>query len=285
MSRVVFVVVLALGLATSWRWARRGWRSASILDRVVGGVESRPVPGWFRRALTRAELEVDNRLAWRTTVTVAVLAGGLVVVGSPGLVPLVALGGAVGAAGLAVRSSRARPGRSMDPTGLVEALVGPLAGGASLAVAVDRVVDRGGTASGSLAGVHRAIAGGTGVQRALDDWADAAGDDRVALITDSIAVAGTSGGSLAAALLGAGRTIREREALERELRALVSQARTSAAVLVLVPIGFTALVALADHRVAAFLFTDPAGWACLAAGLLADGAGWWWMRHLIGSVR
>jgi len=223
----------------------------------------------------------DPTPRWWAAQAVAVPAGALLVLGAPGLA---IVGLAVAAVAVAAGSPRDTAGPAVEPVAVIEALVGPLAAGATLGGAVDRVVAHGGQPADALEPVARAVADGAPVQQALDGWAADVDDDRLRLVTDAVAVAGSSGGSLARALLGAGETLREREALRRELCALGSQARASALVLVAVPIAFTAVVAVADRRVGAFLLMTPAGWACLLAGLVADGVGWWWMRRLIGSV-
>ena len=94
-----------------------------------------------------------------------------------------------------------------------------------------------------------------------------------------------AGGSVAVVLDGVTDTLRDRVALDREVAALSSQARASAAVLIVAPVVFAALAAAADHRVAEVLLGQPLGWACLLGGAVLDGAGALWMSRLVGRAR
>ena len=100
-----------------------------------------------------------------------------------------------------------------------------------------------------------------------------------------MALAVEAGGSVAVVLDGVTDTLRDRIALDREVAALSSQARASAAVLVVAPMAFAGLAASADHRVADVLFGRPLGWACLAGGALLDAMGALWMARLVGRSR
>ena len=59
-----------------------------------------------------------------------------------------------------------------------------------------------------------------------------------------------------------------------------SQARISALVIGLAPVGFGAFAATTDPRTAEFMFHTPAGLALLVAGLVLDTLGWLWMQRL-----
>lgn len=93
-----------------------------------------------------------------------------------------------------------------------------------------------------------------------------------------------TGGDLARALDAAAATLRQREALRGEVRALASQARASAVVVAVAPLAFLGLAAVTDPRVPAFLVGSPAGWACALGGLALDVAGLVWMRAITDRV-
>ena len=65
-----------------------------------------------------------------------------------------------------------------------------------------------------------------------------------------------------------------------ELRALSSQARISALVIGLAPVGFGAFAATTDPRTSQFLFHTAPGLALLVTGLVLDVLGWLWMQRL-----
>jgi tight adherence protein B len=105
------------------------------------------------------------------------------------------------------------------------------------------------------------------------------------LATAALSLAGDAGGSVASVLDGVTDTLRDRVALDREVAALSSQARASAAVLVVAPVAFAVLAAAADPRVARVLLGSPLGWACLVAGAVLDAVGALWMSRLVGRSR
>ena len=84
---------------------------------------------------------------------------------------------------------------------------------------------------------------------------------------------------------GVAASLRERVALEREVAALSSQSRASAAVLVIAPVVFAVAAALFDHRILEVLVGRPIGWVCMGLGLGLDGLGALWMARLIGRHR
>ena len=64
------------------------------------------------------------------------------------------------------------------------------------------------------------------------------------------------------------------------MRALSSQARASAVVIGLAPLGFAVLAAMVDPASIHFLVGTPIGIACLVVGVVLDGVGAAWMHRL-----
>jgi len=129
------------------------------------------------------------------------------------------------------------------------------------------------------------LAAGAPIVQAVDSWHRSGPTPARGLTAAALSLAAEAGGSVAVVLDGVNDTLRDRIALDREVAALSSQARASAAVLVVAPMAFAGLAASADHRVAAVLFGRPLGWACLAGGALLDGVGALWMARLVGRSR
>lgn len=75
-------------------------------------------------------------------------------------------------------------------------------------------------------------------------------------------------------------TLRERRELAGEVRSLAVQARASAAVLALAPLGFAALVATIQPSAIVFLVRTPVGLSCLALGLALQTTGTLWMARI-----
>lgn len=117
-----------------------------------------------------------------------------------------------------------------------------------------------------------------GAVAALDHWAGR-GRPSVRLAAAALALAAETGGSPARAVDGVAATLRSRLALADEVRALASQARASAAVIVVAPLAFGALAGATDDRTARF-FASPAGTVVLVAGVVLDLVGAAWMARL-----
>lgn len=292
MAPVALVAALVLLLVVAGRAAVQADRADEATRRLLAAAAPRrEAPGWFLAVLGRLDLDVDPSRAWRGG-SGAVALGAVGVAwrhpASIGVAGAVAAVVAVGCVVVPAISRRRRSDRSgVDAAVVVELLVAPLGAGATLGQAVAHAARRTGPTGPlgrALGELRRAVDEGAPVQDAFDDWARAERADGLCLVADALAVAGATGGSRVAALLGVGETVRERAALAREVRALGAQARTSAVVLAVTPLAFSAAVALADGRVAAFLFTTPAGWGCLLVGSAADAVGWWWMQRLVGGV-
>ncbi len=104
------------------------------------------------------------------------------------------------------------------------------------------------------------------------------------LAARSISLAGETGGRPAHLLESVGFTVRERLECGREARALATQARSSAVVIMVAPLAFAVVGAGADGRVAAFLFGSVGGLACIGGGLLLEAIGCVWMARLVGRI-
>lgn len=131
--------------------------------------------------------------------------------------------------------------------------------------------------------VHR-VRAGAAVHDAVDAWVGEERDPAAGLLADALAISAATGGSHLRAVDAVIEAVRDRAALQREVRALASQAQTSAVVLVLLPIGFAVAVALADARVRAFYAGSVLGVACVVGGCVLDLLGAVIMVRLVRSV-
>ena len=97
-------------------------------------------------------------------------------------------------------------------------------------------------------------------------------------------LAGTAdiGGSAAAPLDRVAGALRLRVVDSQERDAHSAQARLSAHVLTLVPLGVLVLLVATDAHVRSVV-VQPFGAVLLAAGLTLNLSGWWWMRIIIRS--
>ena len=193
--------------------------------------------------------------------------------------------GAVAAAGpvrsrLRHRAEQRRRRAEQLPLAL-DRLGAALRSGASLPMAFDEVGAALDPPIGpEISALGREAARGRPVVEVLDDWSAAHGDPGTRLAASALVLATLVGSAPGRALDGVAATVRERLDLAAERHALAAQARTSALVLSVAPVGFAALLIARDTAAADFLLGTPAGWACLVVGGALDAAGAWWMTRL-----
>jgi tight adherence protein B len=222
----------------------------------------------------------------RVATPVAALGGiGLVVawaaVGPLAAAALMAASLAVPATAWARRRGLAKEMRQRQLPGALEGLASALRSGSSLGSALDEVGAALAAPIGpELAGIAREAARGRSLRDALDDWSRTHDDPGTRLAATALVLAAVVGSAPAQAVDGVATTVRERLDLAAERRALATQARTSALVLTIAPVGFAALLVLTDTEAGRFLLGSPAGWACLALGTVLDATGAWWMARL-----
>jgi tight adherence protein B len=92
------------------------------------------------------------------------------------------------------------------------------------------------------------------------------------------------GGPAASPLERLAATLRDRDAIRQEQGAHSAQARMSARVMTLVPVGMLALLAVTDPNVRRAIGTSP-GLAAVTTGAILNVTGWWWMQRIIGRAR
>lgn len=289
MTVVAVFLLVAGGVAFTAllvRWASGDSRRAVIRWRLdERSVTSSVAPSWLGQILAALEVTAEPDRVWPAMRVGGVVAAVAIAVWWWWLAVVIAL---AAIAGVVARPAILRRRRVRDyDTGVaasVDALTSSLMAGASLPQAFEAAARRPGSVAADLVSVARAVHQGDGLQPALDRWAATAPGRGPMLLADALAITSRSGGSHVGAMGGVAATLRDREAHAREVRALGTQARLSAGVLVVTPLGFAAVAALLDGRVAALILTTPLGWACLIGGLILDGVGAWWMHRLTGAV-
>jgi tight adherence protein B len=107
-------------------------------------------------------------------------------------------------------------------------------------------------------------------------------DTAVGLAAPVVATCAEVGGPAAHALERVAATLLARAAERDDRRTASAQARLSARVLTVLPLGVLAILVAAEPSIRAVLAT-PAGACCVVAGGTLDLCGWWWMRRLIGA--
>ena len=180
--------------------------------------------------------------------------------------------------------ARARRRQLASLPQLLHTLSRSLRGGATLHGALqDAAADPSLVGDGFRRAVERSR-NGAPVQAELDSWAAGLAHRDADLVRAVINTGAATGSALAASLDRAAASLEERAGLRREISALTAQARASALLLTVAPIGFLSVMAMADPSVIAFATTTNSGRAALVVGLLLDLGGWFWMRRLTAAV-
>lgn len=195
----------------------------------------------------------------------------------------------LGAAGATIPTLVMRRGRSRRSSAiesqlldLVVLLAAALRAGRSLeqalAVAAGEVAAPVGTSIGAMTDE---IALGTRADAALTRWAESIATPEAKLVAGVLALHRRTGGALAAPLDQLAATLRARRAAARELRSLTAQARLSAGILGLLPIGFFLFLATVSRRDIEAAISTPAGLAAVVVGLVLQAAAFGWIRSLL----
>ena len=174
-------------------------------------------------------------------------------------------------------------GRSEQADAIPQALeltARALRSGASVLTALDGVAAE--LPETGLRAVVSRVRGGLSLADALDDWVADTPDRRTAAAL--LVLGHTSGAAMAASLDRAAASLRQRQALGDEIRALTSQTRTSGMVVAAAPAGFAVIVTFVDTGAMGGLLATPVGLASLVVGLALEGLGLWWMARLSRGV-
>jgi tight adherence protein B len=122
---------------------------------------------------------------------------------------------------------------------------------------------------------------GASLDEALARWIDERPITGVRAAAGALTLAGSVGGPAADAIDGLASSIADRIAATAETRAQSAQARASALVMVLAPIGYLLFASTIDQRSLDVLLGTTFGRACLGIGLALDALAVVWIRFLV----
>jgi tight adherence protein B len=285
MSPAVALTVLGV-LAARWAWL--GWTTRP--GRTLDGAPAAPVPVPRSVAACCAAADVDLPPAtvWHRYRACVLLAPAalLIVTGPP--IAAVVLGALLVAPRLALGPLRRRRAarRDLQLAPFLERVASSIRSGRSVRTALVEVAGATEPPLGAdLAGLSSALDHGSTLDDAVARWAERADSStEVRLVAAALQLGAQAGGEVARAVDGVAATLRERREVRGEVVALATQARTSAALLVVAPVGFAALVSSIEPGSLRFLLGTPAGLACLTAGLALDAVGALWMQRIVGRT-
>ena len=136
-----------------------------------------------------------------------------------------------------------------------------------------------------LGSTFRRLADRTGLgdpmDESIDVWARDVGGPDARLVAGVLKLHRRTGGSLAASLENLADTLRDRRASARELGSLTAQARLSATILGLLPIGFFLFLSVIARRDLEAAYERPTGVVAIVFGFALQGAAYVWIRHLL----
>jgi tight adherence protein B len=164
----------------------------------------------------------------------------------------------------------------------LQLLSGSLSAGLSMAQGVDTVVREGTEPIASE--FRRALVEarlGVDLEDALEGVAQRMGSKDFEWVVMAIRIQREVGGNLAELLNNVAGTIREREYLERQVKALSAEGRLSVWVLGALAPGFLAYLSLANMEYLKPMFTDPRGWIMLGVMAIMETGGVLWMLKLV----
>ncbi|HWC11900.1 MAG TPA: type II secretion system F family protein [Acidimicrobiales bacterium] len=259
-----------------------GAEGAQTVESLLRRLGGRP-PRWLAPALADAGVDLEPAVAW----SLWWIAGGLslavvLVVGGPLPTALVVGAVALGPV-LALRARRGRGAARLEAAlpAALEAMARSLRSGASVRQAVgEAAAATPEPLAGELRLVSAQAARGAPLVAALEELARRQPRPGVRLAVAALCLGIETGGAQARAVDGVAATLRDRLAVAAEVRALSAQARLSAVIIGIAPLGFGAFAAATDPRTSTFLFHTVPGLLLLTLGLALDGLGWLWMRRL-----
>lgn len=188
-----------------------------------------------------------------------------------------------------IRGVRARRGSALPPIEAQEraadaigAVAAAVRSGASLSQAIRYAANEADPPiKDELARVVTDLDTGVPLDDALASWADLRRSTDSDLLVGALELHRRSGGDLPAVLDQVAATIRDRVSIAREVRSLTAQARLSAWILGLLPIGFFGFLWVTSRRDIQGALSTPAGLICVILGLALEGGAFLWIRSLL----
>jgi tight adherence protein B len=105
--------------------------------------------------------------------------------------------------------------------------------------------------------------------------------DDFAWVTQAIAINREVGGNLAEVLDGVGHTIRERNQIRRQVKALSAEGKLSAIVLMLLPFGIAGFLMLSNPGYMAKFTQSLMGYIMIVVGVILLVIGGLWLRKVV----
>ena len=122
---------------------------------------------------------------------------------------------------------------------------------------------------------------GRDLSDALDEVAERMGSDDFVWVAQAISIHREVGGNLAEVLDAVGHTIRERNAIRRQVKALSAEGKLSATVLMALPFGIVAFLAVSNPAYLSKFTQSLAGYAMLGTAAVMMLVGGLWLKKTV----
>ncbi|MGY1786345.1 type II secretion system F family protein [Geodermatophilus sp. SYSU D00698] len=164
----------------------------------------------------------------------------------------------------------------------LQLMASSLRAGHSLLRAVDAVADQAPAPIGEeFARIVNETRVGRDLGAALDEVAARVDSDDFRWTAQAIAIHREVGGNLAEVLDTVGHTIRERNAIRRQVKALSAEGRLSAWVLMALPVGIVAFLAVTNPAYLSAFTGSLAGWVMVAVSAVLLVVGGLWLKKTV----
>ncbi|MCF4122809.1 type II secretion system F family protein [Antribacter sp. KLBMP9083] len=184
--------------------------------------------------------------------------------------------------GLAMRTSRRQSAFADQLDDSLQLIAGSLRAGHSLLQSLASVAHEAEEpTSDEFSRVVNEVRVGRDLGEALDEVAARMGSQDFFWVAQAIAINREVGGNLADVLEGVSKTIRERNQVRRQVRALAAEGKLSAVVLMALPIGIIGFLAVVKPTYVGAFFGGLLGYLMLAAGVFLLVVGGFWLRRVV----
>ncbi len=181
-----------------------------------------------------------------------------------------------------VRTARRQAAFADQLDDSLQLMASSLRAGHSLLRAVDAVsTEAAAPTSEEFARIVNETRVGRDLGDALDEVAERTGSDDFRWVAQAIAIHREVGGNLAEVLDAVGNTIRERNAIRRQVKALSAEGKLSAIVLMALPFGVTAFLSVSNPDYLAKFTESLAGYALLVVATVLLLVGALWLRKTV----
>jgi tight adherence protein B len=259
----------ATGAATSLIdrfWSRRGGSNAAAAVLEQAGIKASPTD------FTLLVLVAMLVAAALGTVLGGLLVGILLAVPVPVLTKII----------IGVRTQARRRAFADQLEDSLQLLASSLRAGHSMLQALNAVArEAEAPTSVEFTRVINEVRVGRSAAAALDETAERMGSDDFVWVTQAIAINREVGGNLAEVLDGVAQTIRERNQIRRQIKALAAEGKLSAYVLVALPVGIIGFLALSNPGYLAPFTQSLVGHALIVLAVIMMVVGGLWLRKVV----